>query len=99
MQVEARIHNPMHSGQHDKHEASYNIHKTFINSSELGETVFQMEEGAVKIPRLSRKYEIGRKFGKETAPPPGWRLLACCGHNKFLLEVIKLALANLINRS
>ena len=30
-----------------------------------------MEEGAVKIPRLSRKYEIGRKFGKETAPPPG----------------------------
>ena len=35
-----------------------------------------MEEGAVKIPRLSRKYEIGRKFGKETAPP-GWRWLAC----------------------
>ena len=32
-----------------------------------------MEEGAVKIPRLSRKYEIGRKFGKETAPP-GLRL-------------------------
>ena len=31
-----------------------------------------MEDGAVKIPRVSRKYEIGRKFGKETAPP-GWR--------------------------
>ena len=69
MQVEARIHDRMHRGQHDKHEAS--LHETFINSSELGETVFQMEEGAVKIPRLSRKYEIGRKFGKETAPP-GW---------------------------
>ena len=35
-----------------------------------------MEDGAVKIPRVSRKYEIGRKFGKETAPP-GWRWLAC----------------------
>ena len=61
------IYNTMHRGQHDKHEAS--LHETFINSSKLGETVFQMEEGAVKIPRLSRKYEIGRKFGKETAPP------------------------------
>ena len=60
---------------------------------------FKWKTGQLKFREFPENMKSAVNLAKKQLPLVGGGSPAGCGHNKFLLEVIKLALANLINRS